>query len=256
MTGHLRRRRAATLDELAQIHWLQVLDPDNRAWAAQRVQVHELEPHDVLCMCGDQPTHWHGTLQGLLKLSNDSRDGRPITYAGLPASGWFGEGTLIKKEPYRYNVSALRASSVGSLPIAAFHHLLEVSLEFNRFLMAQINERLGQFMAARVTDRMRNPEIRVARSLSALFNPVLYPTVDTFFQITQQELAYLIGIPRQRINEALQQLANKGVLELGYGGVRVIDIELLTRIAQRKDPARQCANADGDQTEDFAARRR
>ncbi|KRB98739.1 Crp/Fnr family transcriptional regulator [Hydrogenophaga sp. Root209] len=231
MTGHPRRRRSATPEDLAQIHWLQRLAPEDRAWAAARVQVHDLAPHDVLCVFGDQPTHWYGTLHGLLKLSNDSRDGLPITYAGLPTSGWFGEGTLIKLEPYRYNVSALRASTVGSLPVADFHHLLDVSLEFNRFLMAQINERLGQFMAARVTDRMRNPEIRVARSLLALFNPVLYPTVDAFFQITQQELAYLIGIPRQRINEALQQLAVKGVVELGYGGVRVLDTGLLSAVA-------------------------
>lgn len=246
MTGHVRRRRAATPDELARIHWLQELTPDHRVWAAQRVLVHNLEPQDMLCVYGDQPTHWFGTLQGLLKLSNDSPDGRPITYAGLPTSGWFGEGTLIKQEPYRYNVSALRASTVGSLPIAAFHHLLEVSLEFNRYLMAQINERLGQFMAARVTDRTRNPEIRVARSLMALFNPVLYPTVDAFFQITQQELAYLIGIPRQRINEALQQLASKRVVELGYGGVRVIDPDLLAHIGQQKDTSRLGSDAGGE----------
>lgn len=246
MSVHNRRRRSATSDDLSRIHWLQRLRPEHRTWAAERVQVQELAPQEALCLFGDQPTHWHGTLRGLLKLSNDSRDGLPITYAGLPSSGWFGEGTLIKLEPYRYNVSALRASTVGSLPVAAFHHLLDVSLEFNQFLMTQINERLGQFMAARVTDRMRNAEIRVARSLLALFNPVLYPTVDAFFQITQQELAYLIGIRRQRINEALQQLALKGVVELGYGGVRVLDTRLLSAVAEQKDGPRNAGEAQAD----------
>ena len=233
-----RRRRSATPDELARIHWLQRLAPSDRAWVGPEVQVHHLEPQEALCLFGSQPTHWYGTLHGLLKLSNDSRDGQPITYAGLPTSGWFGEGTMIKLEPYRYNVSAIRSSEVGSLPAAAFHRLLDGSLEFNQYLMAQINERLGQFMAARVTDRLRNPEIRVARSLLALFNPVLYPAVDPFFQITQQELSYLIGIPRQRINAALRQLATKGAVELGYGGVRVVDIRLLGTIAEQKDSPR------------------
>ena len=43
--------------------------------------------------------------------------------------------------------------------------------------MNQLNERLGQFIAAREIDRMNNPDVRVARSLAALFNPVLYPGV-------------------------------------------------------------------------------
>jgi CRP/FNR family cyclic AMP-dependent transcriptional regulator len=233
------RRRAASSEELAQIHWLQQLSPEDRNWVGAEIQVLQLRAQEHLCQFGSRPTHWHGTLKGLLKLSNDRRDGLPITYAGLPTSGWFGEGTVIKMEPYRYTVSAIRASAVGCLPVAAFHRLLEESLEFNQYLMTQINERLGQFMAARVTDRLRNPEIRVARSLLALFNPVLYPAMDPFFQITQQELSYLIGIPRQRINAALQQLASKGAVELGYGGVRVIDAGRLGEIAAQRDSLRK-----------------
>ena len=41
--------------------------------------------------------------------------------------------------------------------------------------MHQLNERLGQFIAAREIDRLNNPDVRVARSLASLFNPVLYP---------------------------------------------------------------------------------
>ncbi len=230
-----RRRRSASPEELGQIHWLQRLTPEDRRWVSKEIQVLQLPAQEHLCRFGSQPTHWYGTLRGLLKLSNDRRDGLPITYAGLPTSGWFGEGTVIKLEPYRYNVSAIRTSTVGCLPVTAFHRLLDGSLEFNQYLMTQINERLGQFMAARVTDRLRNPEIRVARSLLALFNPVLYPAVDPFFQITQQELSYLIGIPRQRINAALQQLALKGIVELGYGGVHVVDARRLGEIAAQRD---------------------
>jgi CRP/FNR family cyclic AMP-dependent transcriptional regulator len=61
------------------------------------------------------------------------------------------------------------------LPIDTFHWLLDHSIGFNRFVMNQLNERLGQFIAAREIDRMNNPDIRVARSLASLFNPVLYP---------------------------------------------------------------------------------
>jgi CRP-like cAMP-binding protein len=105
--------------------------------------------------------------------------------------------------------------------------LLEQSIGFNRFVMNQLNERLGQFIAAREIDRMTNPDIRVARSLAALFNPVLFPGVGEVLQITQQELAYLVGLSRQRVNVALQRLVEQGWIKVTYGGVRVINLNAL-----------------------------
>jgi CRP-like cAMP-binding protein len=102
--------------------------------------------------------------------------------------------------------------------------------------MNQLNERLAQFIAAREIDRMSNPDLRVARSLAALFNPVLYPGVGELLRITQQELAYLVGLSRQRVNEALAALEAQGTIRVEYGGVRILDLQALrssvfTRVA-------------------------
>jgi CRP-like cAMP-binding protein len=150
-----------------------------------------------------------------------------MTFTGVPPGGWFGEGTVLKREPYRYNIQALRKSVVAGIPIHTFDWLLDNSIGFNRFVMLQLNERLGQFIAAREIDRMSNPDIRVARSLSALFNPVLYPGVGDVLRITQQELAYLVGLSRQRVNEALTTLSDQGSIKVEYGGLRVMDIDAL-----------------------------
>jgi CRP-like cAMP-binding protein len=111
--------------------------------------------------------------------------------------------------------------------VETFHWLLDNSIAFNRFVMNQLNERLAQFIAAREIDRLNNPDIRVARSLAALFNPVLFPGVGAVLRITQQELAYLVGLSRQRVNEALTTLHNQGLITVEYGGVRVLDINML-----------------------------
>ena len=93
--------------------------------------------------------------------------------------------------------------------------------------MNQLNERLGQFIAAREIDRMSNPDLRVARSLAALFNPLLYPGVGDVLRITQQELAYLVGLSRQRVNESLTSLQAQGMIRVEYGGLRVLSIDAL-----------------------------
>ena len=221
------RRRPARNDELEAIPWLAVLDEHQRDRVALEIKVSDALPGDFICRTARPVTYWFGVIDGLLKMSTDNAEGHTMTYTGIPPGGWFGEGTALKREPYRYNIQALRNSIVAGLPVDTFHWLLDHSIGFNRFVMNQINERLGQFIAAREIDRMNNPDARVARSLAALFNPVLYPGVGEMLRITQQELAYLVGLSRQRVNEALNALQAQNVIRVEYGGLRVLNLNAL-----------------------------
>ncbi|MGC3987940.1 MAG: Crp/Fnr family transcriptional regulator [Pseudorhodoferax sp.] len=221
------RRRQPTVCELDAIPWLAKLTPPERAGVLPEITAVDARPGDHVCRIGRPVTYWFGVIEGLLKMSSETALGQTMTFAGLPSGGWFGEGTALKREPYRYNVQALRASVVAGIPVDSFHWLLDHSIGFNRFVMNQLNERLGQFIAAREIDRLADPDVRVARNLAALFNPVLYPGVGQVLRITQQELAYLVGLSRQRVNEALATLQQAGLIRTEYGGLRVLDLERL-----------------------------
>ena len=219
-----KRRRAPLPGELEGIPWLELLQPEERALAISELQWVDALPGDYVCRVGRPVTYWFGVVEGLLKMSADNAQGQTMTFTGVPPGGWFGEGTALKREPYRYNIQALRKSVVAGISVDSFHWLLDHSIGFNRFIMNQLNERLGQFIAAREIDRMNDTDVRVARSLAALFNPVLYPGVRQVLRITQQELAYLVGLSRQRVNEALTSLAGQWLIRVEYGGVRVLDL--------------------------------
>jgi CRP-like cAMP-binding protein len=221
------RRRDPTPVELDAVPWLHVLDEQHREMAAREIKVGDALPGDFVCRTGRPVTYWFGVVDGLFKMSSESADGRSMTYTGIPPGGWFGEGTALKREPYRYDIQALRRGIIAGLPVDTFHWLLDHSIGFNRFVMNQLNERLGQFIAAREIDRLNNPDARVARSLAALFNPVLYPGVGDLLRITQQELAYLVGLSRQRVNESLNTLQAQGSIRVEYGGVRVLSLVAL-----------------------------
>ena len=221
------RTRAASTLELAGIPWLGLLSAEERERATEGLRVGDALAGDYVCRVGKPITYWFGVIEGLLKMSSDNVDGVSMTFLGVPPGGWFGEGTALKREPYRYNIQALRKSVVAGLPIDTFHWLLDHSIGFNRFVMNQLNERLGQFIAAREIDRLNNPDVRVARSLASLFNPVLYPGVGEVLRITQQEMAYLVGLSRQRVNEALAALQEQGAIRIEYGGLRVLDLTAL-----------------------------
>ena len=221
------RRRLLTDDELDGVPWLRPLTADERDRVAPQLRIGDAEPGELICRRGRTATYWFGVVDGLLKMSTETADGHTITYSGLTAGGWFGEGTVMKREPYRYNVQALRKSLVAGLPVDTFHWLLDHSIGFNRFVMNQLNERLAQFIGTIEADRTPSPEQRVARNLAALANPVLFPGVGGVLRITQQELAYLVGLSRQRVNEALKTLAAQDVLRIEYGGLRILDLSAL-----------------------------
>jgi CRP/FNR family transcriptional regulator, cyclic AMP receptor protein len=209
--------------------WARVLTPDQFQRVVGETREKTYAAGAVVCRRGDPADAWIGVIDGLIKGHLVTPDGRPITLTGVPSGGWFGEGSLLKNEPRRYDVLALRPSRIAFVPRATFEWLLDTSIPFNRFVMRQINERLGQFIALVAYDRMLDTDARVARCLGELYHPILHPDLGQKLSISQEEIGLLTGISRQRANQALQKLEHEGLLTLEYGGVRVLDVERLRK---------------------------
>ena len=107
-------------------------------------------------------------IDGLVKINVVSQAGKSATFTGIGTGGWFGEGSLLKDEPRRYDVVALRECLVAYMPRATFQRLLDTHIPFSRFLVVQLNERLGQFIALVEHGRLHGPEARLARSLAEI----------------------------------------------------------------------------------------
>jgi CRP/FNR family transcriptional regulator, cyclic AMP receptor protein len=144
-----------------------------------------------------------------------------IMFTGVSRGGWFGEGSVIKRELRRYDIYAVRDTHLLHVPSATVRWLLDTSLEFNHSMMAQLNERLSQYISMVETDRMQDPVARVARSLALLFNPILYPRMSAAVPLSQQELGELAGLSRQSISGALKQLQSQGYITTEYNVVIV-----------------------------------
>lgn len=178
-----------------------------------------------MCRKGEPVDHWIGVIEGLVKISSVSVRGKAVTFTGIAPGGWFGEGSMLKEEPRRYDAVALRDSRIACLPRATFHWLLDTSIAFNRYLLIQLNERLGQFIGTVEIDRLLGPDARVARCLAQLFNPLLYPGLGRKLEISQGEIGYLTGLSRQRVNQALRRLESSELLKVDYGGLTVLSLD-------------------------------
>jgi CRP/FNR family transcriptional regulator, cyclic AMP receptor protein len=185
-----------------------------------------------ICHRGDRLDSWTGVTAGVIKLSTISSSGKSVTLAGIRAGGWFGEGSLLKDEPRQYDLVTLRDTRVALMNRSTFFWLFENSPAFNRFLIRQFNERLGQFMALVEYDRMLDAASRLARNIAWLFNPVLYPDIETHLDLSQEELGLLAGISRQQTNESLKLLETNGLLRVEHSGVTVLDLARLSRFGE------------------------
>ena len=207
--------------------WARALAPAELDRVAGETVVRTCPAGGLVCRKGETVEHWIGVVDGLVKMASVSAEGKPMSFTGIGTGGWFGEGSLLKDEPRRYDIVALRDSIVAYMPRATFARLLDRHIPFNRFLLVQLNERLGQFIAQVERDRLHGPEARLARSLAGLFNPVLYPGIGPTLPVSQEELGQLVGLSRQRVNQALKRLESEGLVSVEYGGVTVRDLARL-----------------------------
>jgi CRP/FNR family cyclic AMP-dependent transcriptional regulator len=187
---------------------------------------------EYIFMRGDRFDYWTGIVTGLARMGIVSRGGKATSFTGLTAGSWFGEGTVLKNEERRYDVVALRDTRLAMMDRTTFVWLFENSVGFNRFLVGQLNERLGQFIGLLEYGRTLDATARVARCIASLFNPILYPDLTPHLEITQEEIGALSGISRQNANQCLRRLEQEGLLRLEYGGVTVIDLGRLRRYGE------------------------
>ena len=204
--------------------WFRVLTPAEQTRVLRDINVQQVAAGSIVERKGEVAQAWIGVLAGLIKVSVGNADGKLASLTGVPAGGWIGEGSLLKREARKYDVVALRDSVIARLPAATFESLLDTSIPFNRYLLHQLNERVAQFIGKAENDRLLDTDARVARCLAELFNPLLYPGMGMRLNITQEEVGYLARVSRQRANEALRVLEGAGLLKVEYGGVRVLDL--------------------------------
>lgn len=209
--------------------WTVHLSEDELERASNNVTEKTYQRGECICPKGVHLDSWTGVVSGLIKVCTVSSAGRTVTYTGVPAGGWFGEGTVLRHEARRYDIIALRDARMALMNRPTFMWLFENSVGFNRFLVTQLAERLKQFMALLEYDRMLGSTSRLARCIASLFNPVLYPGGGNHLEITQEELGLLSGLSRQVANQGLKKLEQDRLIRIEYSGITILDLERLRR---------------------------
>ena len=217
--------------------WFATLSAQEKNELLDAMVLRKAAKGEVLLAEGDPIDGWYGVLSGMAKLQTKAPDGRLSAFLGVPAGEWFGEGSVLKGGFWRYDVIALRDTTLIGMPLAHFQHLYRHSLPFAHFLIEHLNMRLGQAMSAIESGRLRSPDERVAQYLSHFFWSGLRKIT-----LSQEDLGHLAGLSRQTINRVLKQFEAQGWVSLEFGRVDILNQAALEQLA---NPARiKASSAD------------
>lgn len=174
-------------------------------------------------------------ISGTVKISVLRGDGRHITYRLFESGDCFGQTSLVDGEPRPQSTEASNAVEVDVLSKMDFRWLCDRYQVFDRAI--------SRLMAAQLRAMAQNYEgasldslpVRVARQL-LLSRTMQLRTAEqddpdqSQIQMSQSDLAAMVGASRQSVNRVLQQLREKHVIEISYGRIDLTDLRALKSI--------------------------
>ena len=222
------RLSAVDIDVVRKAPLFAALDDEAAAALMRSMTPSRLERGDVLFREGDQGNQLYVIGEGKIKLGLTSVDGRENLLAILGPGEMFGELSLFDPGPRTATATAVAETQLIELG----HH------DLNSFLSGR--PAVASSMLAALARRLRrtNDSVadlvftdvpgRVAKALLDLSNRFGRSSEDGIrvaHDLTQEELAQLVGASRETVNKALADFASRGWIKLEARAVVLMDVE-------------------------------
>jgi CRP/FNR family cyclic AMP-dependent transcriptional regulator len=210
---------------------------DDEAAGALRASLTEvrLRRGEVLFREGDSGDKLFIVTEGKVKLGKSSSDGRENLLAILGPGQMFGELSLFDPGPRSATVTAVTDCVMQSLSHDELLEWLTGRPAVARGLLAQLGSRLrkaNDVVADLVFSDVPGRVAKALLDLASRFGRTADDGIHVHHDLTQEELAQLVGASRETVNKALADFASRGWLRLEPRSVVILDPDRLRRRAR------------------------
>jgi CRP-like cAMP-binding protein len=189
-----------------------------------------LPKNRVLFRSGDEGRSVVLLLQGYVKLSTMTPNGREVVLEIAGPGSIFGELAVINRTPRQADATTLTSCRVMAIDGALFRRSLAATPEAMFAAMRLLADRLSA-ITAREMDWVSLPApVRLAKALlrlAKLHSARVEDGVQIGFRLSQRELGAMTGLIRESINKHLKAWRAAGWVELCGGGVTLRDVRAL-----------------------------
>lgn len=224
------------MDEvLARAGLFQGVDADAAEALAGDFEIIDSPRGTILFSEGDPGDSLYIVLTGKVKLGRRSSDGRENLVAIMGPSDEFGELSLFDPGPRTATAVVVTDARIAILPKDALVRWVsarpEIALQIMRVIARRLrrtNTMLADLIFVDVPGRVAKQLLQLAQRFGSIDGGQLRVTHD----LTQEELAQLVGASRETVNKALADFASRGWLRLEGKSVVILDRERLARRAR------------------------
>jgi len=220
---------------LARAGLFQDVDPASAEVAAAQFEYIDVQRGQVIFHEGEPGDSLYIVLAGKVKLGRKSADGRENLVALMGPSDQFGELSMFDPGPRTTTAVAVTDSRLARMPKQALRQWItdrpEISEKLLRVLARRLrrtNNMLADLIFTDVPGRVAKQLLYLASKFGSMEGGQLRVTHD----LTQEELAQLVGASRETVNKALADFASRGWLRLEGKGVVILDRDRLARRAR------------------------
>jgi CRP/FNR family cyclic AMP-dependent transcriptional regulator len=196
---------------------------------------HQLSPGDRLLREGEVSRHAYVILEGIVKVTIDSADGRTALLAVRVAGDIVGEIACMGGESRMATVTAAGPVQVRVIKQLELNRLIEAQPLIGRLLVVAVGAKLNWSNRRRLDSGANLVSVKVARvlaDLAAHYGRAEGQSVALGFGLTQPELAALIGASEPAVHRALTGFRRSGVVSTAYRGITIHDVPELRRLAE------------------------
>ena len=211
------------------------LDEDSAERLMHSMAPRRLARGDTVFREGDEGDSLYVILTGKVKLARTSADGRESLLSVLGPGEMFGELSLFDPGPRLTTAHVVSDTEFISLGNEALRLFLtdhpEVAMQMLRGLahrLRRTNEDLSDLVFTDVPGRVA----KALLDLSDRFGRRTEVGLLVAHDLTQEELAQLVGASRETVNKALADFAQRGWILLGAKAVTLLDLHRLRRRAR------------------------
>lgn len=222
---------------LARSAWFRSAPADLQAQLIEAGRVERLVAGQRLFTRGDADDGLYCVLDGLVRIGAASSAGKEALLAVIEPVNWFGEIALFDNRPRTHNAYAERDSVLFHVTRAALAAMLERTPAYWHVFGLLLTQKLRLAFDAIEEAALLPAAQRVARRLLLMAGGYGEPgALRRVLKVPQEDLAMMLALSRQTINQVLKQFETQGALKLGYAEIEIIDAKKLGALAEL-DPA-------------------
>jgi CRP/FNR family transcriptional regulator, cyclic AMP receptor protein len=195
-------------------------------------KVRTLQAGERLFMRGDADDGLYCVLEGAVRVGAASAAGREALLAVVGPVHWFGEIALFDGGVRTHDACAVRDSTLFHVPRAALVALLDATPAYWHALGLLLTQKLRLAFEAIEESALLPAAARVARRLLLLAGDYGEVTganepmhTRRLINVPQEDLALMLALSRQTVNQILRQFEREGLLALRYGEIEIIDAQ-------------------------------